>query len=70
MGVVPYRLSMLLPLLFLSGILGGLGQPSVFGELPVCPDIEHQAYLVPPVPPWTVFCLEHYPGSTAASLHV
>ena len=70
MGVVPYQISMPLPLVFLSGILGRLGQPSAFGELPACPDIEHQAYLVPLVPPWTVFWLEHYPGSTTASLPV
>ena len=70
MGVVPYHFSMLLPLPFRSGIPGRSGQPSVFGGLPVCPDIEHQACLVPLVPPWTVFWLEHYPGSTTASLPV
>ena len=70
MGVVPYQISMPLPLVFLSGILGRLGPPSAFGELPVHPGSEHQASLVPPALPWTVFSVGHHCGSVSVLLLV
>ena len=70
MGVAPYQISMPPPLVFLSGILGRLGLPSAFGELPVRPGSEHQASLVPPALPWTVFSVGHHCGSMSVLLLV